>query len=288
MNPRFNRRRLALGILCTTLVGLPGLALAQEEVNPKPPFITTPQNVAEQMLVLAGTRPDDIVVDLGSGDGRIVIAAAKRFGARGIGLELDPALVDRSRASARDAGVADRTEFRVADVLKSDFRNATVVTAYLLPWLLEKLGTTLLYDLRPGTRIVTHAFRLAGWQPDRTESVIVTAPAPKAGAETTLYLWVVPEKPRGDWIGDPASPAANGGSLALQIRQNYQELDVAGTTREGIRITATGRMDGVNMTFSGSGTNGRVAFNGRVTENSISGTLSTGQGAPQPVNLKRR
>lgn len=288
MSTPSNGRRLALGILCTTLVALPGLALAQEEASPKPPFITTPQNVAEQMLVLAGTRPDDVVVDLGSGDGRIVIAAAKRFGARGIGLELDPALVERSRASARSAGVADRTDFRVADVLKADFRNATVVTAYLLPWLLEKLGTTLLYDLRPGTRIVTHAFRLAGWQPDRTESVIVMAPDPKAGAETTLYMWTVPGKVRGNWIGEPGSSGGNGGSLALQIQQNFQELDVAGTTREGVRFTATGRMDGMNMMFSGGSSNRRVAFNGRLDQDLISGILSTDQGALQTVTLKRR
>jgi hypothetical protein len=268
--------------------GLIASALAQDEHNPKPPFITTPLNVAERMLALAGTKSGDIVVDLGSGDGRIVISAAAKFGARGVGLELDAALVEKSRAAAREAGVADRTEFRVADVLKADFRNASVVTAYLLPWLLEKLGSTLLYDLQPGTRIVTHAFRLAGWQPERSETVVVTAPDPKAGAETTIHLWIVPAKARGDWITKTAGPKGTGRTLALQIHQNFQELDVTGTTPEGVRFAGAGSIDGVNMTFSGAGANRKISFSGRIEGEEILGTLITDQGSPLPMALRRR
>ena len=200
------RGRALLRAIFTLACSCTGLAsFAQDEGTGKPPFITTPANVADRMLAIAGTGPRDLVVDLGSGDGRIVIAAAQKFGARGIGLELDPALVAISRDNARAAGVADRVEFRVADVLKADFSSATVVTAYLLPWLLARLGNTFLYDLKPGSRIVTHAFSLSGWQPDRSETIVVAAPDPKAGAQTIIHLWTVPAQVRGSWHATTAN-----------------------------------------------------------------------------------
>lgn len=283
-------RAIALATLCVSSLCLTAPVDAQEENSPKPPFITTPVNVAERMLALAGTRADDIVVDLGSGDGRIVINAATQFGARGIGLELDPALVEKSLANARSAGVADRTEFRVADVLRADFRNATVVTAYLLPWLLDKLGTTLLYDLRPGTRIVTHAFVLAGWQPDRSETVIVTAPDPKAGAATTIHLWTVPAKVRGDWRAEFEESATAGKSMpgSLTIRQSFQELDIAGSTAEGARLTGSGRVDGLRVTFSAGTATRKWTFSGRSDGELLRGTLAADESAALRVTLRRR
>ena len=134
----------------------------------------------------------------------------------------------------------------------------------------------------------SHAFRLAGWQPDRTETVVVTAPDPKAGAETTLFLWTVPANARGEWIGNAATDPSSGSALALQIRQNFQELDVTGTVPGGVRFSATGRMDGTDINFIGSGANRRITFNGRADENSISGNLTLDQGAPLAVTLKRR
>src|SRR6478672_408825 len=121
------------------------------------PFITTPDDVVERMLELAGTRADDFVVDLGSGDGRIVITAARKYGARGLGIELDAKLVEVSRENARKAGVSDRVAFVQGDVLEADFSKASVVTVYLLPNLISQLEPRFLSQLKPGTRIVSHS-----------------------------------------------------------------------------------------------------------------------------------
>ena len=259
----------ALFVLACTCTGL--ATYAQEEGTGKPPFITTPANVADRMLAIAGTGPEDLVVDLGSGDGRIVIDAAVKYGARGIGLELDPKLVQISRDNALAAGVAGRTAFHEADVLKADFSSATVVTAYLLPWLLARLGNTFLNDLRPGTRIVTHAFLLSGWPPDRTEKVIVTAPDPKAGAETTIHMWTVPAQARGDWRA-----TSNEGDWRLNVMQNFQEIEITGTAQaQALRIEPT-RMNGNRLAFSGRSQDGDmlVRFTGRVESGRISGTAT--------------
>src|SRR5512138_2171709 len=159
-------------LLCLFLAAC-GCAVAAQDTEWRVPFISTPDEVVERMLALAGTRADDYVVDLGSGDGRIVIAAARRFGARGLGIELDDKLVQASRENARLAGVADRVSFIQGDVLLTDFSRASVVTVYLLPELIGKLQPLFIERLQPGTRIVSHAFGMAGWRPDRTETLPV-------------------------------------------------------------------------------------------------------------------
>lgn len=271
-----------LGLLLLSL--LPASARAQDDDGRKAPFITTPANVVDRMLALAGTTPADFVVDLGSGDGRIVIAAAK-LGARAEGIELDPQLVVKSRDAARAAGVDARATFRTGDVFIDDYSSASVVTAYLLPWMLVKLEPTFLDKLRPDTRIVTHAFKFPGWQPDRTESVVVTAPDPKAGVRTTLFLWIVPAKARGEWRA--ASP---GGDWRLRIQQNYQQIDVDAEAGGRKLAIASARMDGSRIAFSGTrGPGGaKFEFTGRVSGNGMAGELrSDGNAAPMPLNFTR-
>jgi precorrin-6B methylase 2 len=202
------------------------LAAFSDENDWQVPFITTPGEVVERMLALAGTGPSDIVCDLGSGDGRIVIAAARRYGARGLGIELDESLVRASRENARRAGVADRVTFVQGDVLAADFSTASVVTLYLLPDLIGQLQPRLASELRPGTRIVSHAFRMAGWRPDRSETLRVAGPHPGQGDESTLYLWIVPADARGTWTG---------GGTRLRIEQNYQDIDVEGAAEATLR-----------------------------------------------------
>ena len=182
------------------------------------PFITTPGDVVERMLELAGTRAGDLVADLGSGDGRIVIAAARKYGARGLGIELDAKLVEVSRDNARKAGVSDRVSFVQGDVLEADFSKASVVTVYLLPNLISQLEPRFL-ALKPGTRIVSHSFHMPSWRPDRTVSMRVTQPHPGQGDESALFLWIVPADVRGLW---------KGGGQQVRIEQNYQEIDVDG------------------------------------------------------------
>jgi precorrin-6B methylase 2 len=227
-------------LLCSFLAA-GACAAAAQDTEWRVPFISTPGEVVERMLALAGTRADDYVVDLGSGDGRIVIAAARRHGARGLGIELDEALVRASRDNARRAGVADRTSFVQGDVLTADFSGASVVTVYLLPELIGRLQPRLLTDLKPGTRIVSHAFRMTGWRPDASETLRVAGAHPGQGDESTLYLWIVPADVRGTW---------SGAGMRVRIEQNYQEIDVTGATEATLRgsdiawRTAQGRFHG--------------------------------------------
>lgn len=150
------------------------------------PYLATPGDVVDRMLRLAGVKPSDTVYDLGSGDGRIVIAAAKNFGARGVGIEIDPSLVAQATANARSAGVADRVTFRLEDAMTSDLSSATVVTLYLLAASNVKLRPRLQAQLRPGARIVAHNFGMGDWEPDRVDTF-----RDAAGATRTLYVWTI-------------------------------------------------------------------------------------------------
>jgi SAM-dependent methyltransferase len=157
------------------------------------PFVVTPDNVTREMLKLAGVKAGDFLLDLGSGDGRIVIVAAKQFGARGLGVEIVPELVEKSRDNAKKAGVADRAEFRVQDLFATDLSQATVITMYLLPEVNLQLKPKLL-ALKPGTRIVSHDWDMGDWKPTRT--ITVDAPDKPIGREkvSKLHLWIVPPR----------------------------------------------------------------------------------------------
>jgi len=191
---------------------LPFAAMALEDV----PFVTSPDNVTTAMLEIAHVGPDDYLIDLGSGDGRIVITAAKRFGARGLGVEIDPKLVDLSRGRARVSGVAERARFREQDLFKTDLSPASVITMYLLPDVNLQLRPKLL-ALRAGTRIVSHDWDMGDWQPDRT--VTVEVPDKKVGLEKTskVHLWIVPARVEGDYCGTGKAR----GTL-LRLAQQYQ------------------------------------------------------------------
>jgi SAM-dependent methyltransferase len=175
-------KALCLWALCAA-------AVAAQDVDV--PFVVTPDKVTREMLQLANVKAGDYVIDLGSGDGRIVIVAAKHFGARGLGVEIVPELVAKSRDNAQRAGVADRAEFRVQDLFATDLSEASVITMYLLPEVNLQLKPRL-RKLRPGTRIVSHDWDMgADWPPDRT--LVVDAPDKPIGREkkSRLHLWVV-------------------------------------------------------------------------------------------------
>jgi SAM-dependent methyltransferase len=208
--------------------------LAPMPVMEEVPFITTPDNVTVSMLELAGVNSQDFVLDLGSGDGRIVITAARRFGARGLGVEIVPELVERSRRNAQAAGVADKAEFREQDLFKTDLTAASVITMYLLPAVNLQLRPALL-GLTPGTRLVSHDWDMGQWTPDRTWTV--EAPAKYIGREklSQLHLWVVPAPVAGLWCG----PAG----LQWQLGQEFQMLrGQAGRTADLSLLL--GRVDG--------------------------------------------
>lgn len=148
------------------------------------PYVPTPQEVVDEMLRVANVQKSDRLYDLGSGDGRIVITAAKRFGTRGVGVDLDPARVQEANANARKAGVTKLVEFRQQDLFKTDLRDATVVTLYLLPDINMRLRPKLFQELKPGTRVVSHAFDMGDWEPEKTLNV----------NGRTVYFWRVPPK----------------------------------------------------------------------------------------------
>ena len=229
------------------------------------PFITTPADVVERMLQIAETRADDVVIDLGSGDGRIVIAAAQQFGARALGIELDAALVERSRKNAELAQVSSRASFVQGDVLTADISRATVVTVYLLPALMEKLQPRFIDQLAPGTRIVSHAFTMAGWAPDRSETVRITQRHPGQGNESRVHLWIVPANVRGVW---------RNAEMQVRIEQNYQRIEIEGASQ----ATISGR----NIAWEIGG----ARFSGRVDGERMTGEMFV-MGASRPFALTR-
>ncbi|MGZ8260364.1 MAG: SAM-dependent methyltransferase [Caldimonas sp.] len=214
-------------------------AAAQDEV----PFVTTPDAVAAAMLEIAGVSARDHVVDLGSGDGRIVIAAARRFGASGLGVEIVPDLVARSRANAREAGVAGRVEFREEDLFRTDLRAATVVTMYLLPDVNLQLRPRLL-ALAPGTRVVSHDWDLGDWRPDRTVRVAVPDKALGHDRFSRVHLWTVPARVHGRWCAPGAT---------LDIEQRFQRFSAA-LARDGGALPPLvfdGTVDGTTLRGDG-------------------------------------
>ena len=149
------------------------------------PYVPTPQTVVDAMLSLAAVNKDDVVYDLGCGDGRIVITAAKKYGARGVGVDIDPERIKEANANAKLAGVSDRVKFIEQDLFQTDFKDASVVTLYLLPDINLKLRPKLLSELKPGTRVVSHSFDMGDWKPDKTETV---------DGYRKVFFWIIPEK----------------------------------------------------------------------------------------------
>ena len=178
--------RLAVTALAAVglLTPLPAAPVMAQEPQSLAPYVPTPQDVVLQMLELAGVTRDDVVYDLGCGDGRIVITAALTYGARGVGIDFDPERIAEARANARLQGVEDRVRFIQQDAMTADVSEATVVTLYLLSSSNVKLRPSLTRQLAPGARIVSHAFRMGDWEPDETLHF-----QDERGNARTLYLW---------------------------------------------------------------------------------------------------
>jgi Predicted RNA methylase len=162
---------------------IPGLKMPPEQESDVP-YVPTPEPVVDRMLELADVDETDVIYDLGSGDGRIVIRAARKYGAQGVGIEIDPDLVEKARKNAEEAGVADLVEFRQGDLFEADISEATVVTLYLLPSVNQKLRPILFDQLSPGTPVVSHDFDMGRWAPDRTVDL----------EGDTVYRWTIPEE----------------------------------------------------------------------------------------------
>ena len=233
------------------------------------PYVPSTQLNVDEMLRLADVRPDDVVYDLGSGDGRVVIAAARDWGARGVGIEIDPKLVVQSRDEARRQGVADRATFRQGDVLTADLRDASVVTIYLLTGLVHKLQPKLLAELAPGTRIVAHDYGFADWKPDREVHV-----------SKSFYLYVVPARVAGRWRLS-AAVAGAAREYDLDLEQRHQEVKGGARVRGGFMPAFDARVQGERIALVLVEGDLSYRFDGRVSGSAMEGTVRWGHGPRQ-------
>jgi hypothetical protein len=233
-------------------------------------WVPTPQALVDRMLQIAGVTAKDYVVDLGSGDGRTVITAAKKLGARALGIEYNPDMVELSKRNAAKEGVTGRASFMKADIFETDFSDATVITMYLLPQLNLKLRPKI-SSMKPGTRVVSHAFSMDDWQPDQIETV----------EGRTAYLWIVPAKVEGTWRWD--FPSGGPRSYELLLRQHFQMVEglVRADNKTGQVRNLKLRGDRITfsvMEFAGVETVIQRDFAGRVSGNTIEGTMKLPNG----------
>jgi hypothetical protein len=255
--------RAVLLLLCLSIVAATDFAQSQPAKEYEPQvgqegkdvvWVPTPQELVEKMLDMAKVTPNDYVIDLGSGDGRTVITAAKR-GVRAHGIEYNPDMVELSKRAAAKEGVSDKATFAKADLFESDFSQATVITMFLLPSINLKLRPKIL-DLKPGTRIVSNSFDMEQWKPDQTETV--------SGCNNwcTAYLWIVPAKVGGTW----KLPQGE-----LTVEQTFQMI--SGTLRSGnVVAPVKGKLIGDQITF----TAGEAQYVGRVNGKTMEGNLKPG------------
>ena len=256
-------------LLAAFLLAFP--ALAQKPYEPQVGqagkdviWVPTPDDVVDRMLRMAQVTPNDYVVDLGAGDGKIAIAAAKKFGARTMGIEYNPEMAKHAQGNVEKAGVAGRARIVQGDIFASDFSQATVVTMYLLPALNLKLRPTIL-NMRPGTRVVSHSFTMEDWEPDETSST----------DGRRAYFWIVPANVMGSWNLDLGGERAE-----ISIEQKFQKIDgsvTLGPIQGGLRDA---RLRGFAISFAYVDNNGvRRDFTGRVTGGRMEGSFRADSGA---------
>ena len=268
----FDVRRSSRSILAALLIAAltAATAAAQQTQTPTQPFepqvgqagkdvvwVPTDEKLVEKMLDIAKITPQDFVMDLGSGDGRNIIGAAKR-GARAVGVEYNPQMVELSRANAKKAGVADRATFIEGDMYEADISKATALVLFLLPVNLEKLAPKFL-DMKPGSRIVDNTFAIPGWEPDYTERL-------ESDCQTwcTALLWIVPAKVHGSW----RTPEGE-----ITFDQKYQMVTGTIRTAAGTVQIDSGKLRGEEITFAAGGSQ----YTGKVTGDRIEGTVRTGE-----------
>jgi len=230
-------------------------------------WVPTPDEVVERMLNMAQTKPEDYVIDLGAGDGKIAIAAAKKFGARALGVEYNPQMVNLAQRNAKTAGVLGRAQIVQGDIFATDFNHATVLTLYLLPVLNMKLRPQIL-AMRPGTRVVAHAFNMEDWQPDETSNV----------DGRRVFLWIVPARVNGRWQLEH-SGAGGSGQFSLNLDQQFQNISGVvqlGSALIGLREP---RLNGFRIGFACVDNKGvRRDFTGSVTGDAMEGSFRTDAG----------
>ncbi len=249
-------------------------AIAQDKPVNAGPYVPSPQSVVTDMLKLAKVTSNDFVIDLGSGDGRIVLTAAKVFGARGFGVEIQDKLVKLANEAAVKEGIADRVKFITQDLFKTDISQATVLTMYLLPNTVNMLSDKLLTELRPGTRIISHDYPLGGWIPEQYVAMDLEDKVAISGVTTTLiYLYVVPAKVAGSWN---VKGAANGKATVTRLDLKQQVSKISGSAMiDGKNVPLEdAKLKGDQISFRLAGRNG--TYSGTIKDGAISGTFAAG------------
>ncbi len=274
---RLRARRRALA----ALLALPLAAGAQIDAGP---YVPSPSVIVDEMLKLGAIRGDDYLIDLGSGDGRIPITAAQRFGARGFGVDIKPELVKLANENAARAGVADKVRFERRDLFETSLAEASVVTLYLLPGIVTKLVPKILAEMKPGARVVSHDYPLAPWKEDRFVQFDTPEKEPISGTtRTVLYLYTVPARVGGEWrLELPPSVAQQPARLTLA----QHPVGTRGSVTIGKRVIALGEVkvsgDAVRLAIPGLGGGGKpLVLEGRARGDVIEGT------APAPWRATR-
>jgi len=262
------------------IASLSSVATAADVERTGGPYVPTPQVVVDAMLELAEVGPRDFVIDLGSGDGRIVLTAAEKHSARGFGVDIDPELVQQSNAEAKKRGFGERVSFLQQDVMQAKIGEATVVTLYLLPGMMQQLQAKFSRELKPGTRIVSHDFPFGEWKPDREVSVDVPEKYGTPGQwKSTLFYWVVPAQVRGAW--GLSAPGLTAQPLALALEQQYQFVQgVAAGNGKSVPLTG-GKLDADRITFKLALPGGAYEFKGVVEgERMLGEAVHAGRSVP--------
>jgi hypothetical protein len=251
--------------------------------EPSVPYVPTPQEVVERMLQIAKVGPADYLIDLGSGDGRIVITAAKKHGARGFGVDLNPVRITEAEENARKAGVVDKVAFYQRDLFETDLSQATVITMYLLPRVNLALRPKLL-ELKPGTRLVSHDFSMDDWTPDFKVRMDIKDKYGSIGGDSDVFFWVVPAKTAGRWQWQ-LKVSGKTQNYEVILEQKFQM--VSGTARIGGRSIKlqNARLSGDRISFSFTAdVNGAALkheFSGRVEADTITGNVALSGSAMQ-------
>lgn len=265
---------VARGLLGAAVVVVPALAQPAQAESARVPYVPTPQEVVERMLEMAKVTSNDYLIDLGSGDGRIVITAAKKYGARGFGVDINPERIREANENAKSAGVLDRVAFYQRDLFATDLSQATVITMYLLPRVNLELRPKL-FDLKPGTRIVSHDFSMDDWKPDAHVKMDVKEKYGGSGGTSDVYFWVIPAKVGGTWQSELAV-AGKPHAYQIALAQKFQTF--SGTVKANGRDIPLQsprlRGDRISFAFTApvNGTPVKHEFSGTIEGETISGT----------------
>jgi hypothetical protein len=261
--------------LAVAAAALAVLAIAPARaLEPRVPYVPTPQEVVDRMLEVAKVGPYDYLIDLGSGDGRIVVTAARKFGTRGFGVDLNPERIRESNENARQAGVTEKVAFYQRDLFETSLGSATVITMYLLPQVNIELRPRLL-DLKPGTRLVSHDFDMGDWKPDNYVKMETQAKYGGAGGTSEIYFWIVPARVAGVWQWElPVS----GKPLAYEVKLEQKYQAITGSISVGGKpvklLTARLRGDEIRFAFTAevNGSPVKHEFVGKVTGDGVTGS----------------